>query len=142
MNIRSVSYLGDKEASNFIDSLPDKLTLNDLSHTDFFASFRTTDQTIFKEVIVKPPTLTEFENEIVESNEDPFSTVEEVYEALKEAIQEEWDYSLFHIESHSSGYDSRLISKILKELGLADDTLFIECMGEKDPFKEIAEIQK
>lgn len=142
MNIRSVSYLGDKKASNFIDSLPDKLTLNDLSHTDFFASFRTTNQTIFKEVIVNHPTLTEFENEIVESNEEPFLTIEEMYETLKKAIQEEWDYSLFHIGAHSSGYDSRLISKILKELGLADDTLFIECMGEKDTFREIAEIQK
>lgn len=66
-----------------------------------------------------------------------------VWSEFKQAIFEQWDTTKIHVIGASSGYDSRLIAKAIKQLykkhgsGWLGETHFIECGGEGEGFEAI-----
>jgi hypothetical protein len=71
-----------------------------------------------------------------------------VWSEFKQAIFEQWDVSKIHVIGASSGYDSRLIAKAIKELakkhgsGWLGEIYFVECGGEHEGFTQIMEALK
>lgn len=56
-----------------------------------------------------------------------------LFDAVCESIAASWNPGAFHVVSHSSGYDSRIISSAIKKLGYADkDVLFLGNRWEAD----------
>lgn len=71
-------------------------------------------KTFFKEVKVAPPKMTEAVKRYAQ-NPNPES-VKQPVRVMSKVIEREWNSDHFHLQLHSSGYDSRLISGILMEL--------------------------
>jgi len=73
--------------------------------------------------------------------------VELMFMILTDYIEKTWDPYKFHIIPHSSGYDSRLISTILKRLKKKNgsdwfgDYVFIESNGESELFKQMMQME-
>ncbi|MCK5605426.1 hypothetical protein KAR91_26275, partial [Candidatus Pacearchaeota archaeon] len=67
---------------------------------------------------------------------------------LKNVIEKKWDSKKTHIIGHSSGYDSRTISNIIKELGEKNGkkwlgkVIYVELLGESEGFRQIMEAQE
>jgi len=143
--MREPIYIGDGESTEFMDVLPDKLTLRPPLPEFYKDRWSRPDFTLFEEVNIKPY---EHTGELLQFLEqEPWvrnQTYETVFEYLKNAIHKVWDSDKFHLIGHSSGYDSRLICKAIRELTeengdkWAGEVLYVENMGEK-PFKEIME---
>ena len=58
-----------------------------------------------------------------------------IFDKLVETLGRLWDDSKMQVVSHSSGYDSRVISMAIKELG--KNAVFVETCGESEGFKKI-----
>lgn len=63
----------------------------------------------------------------------------QVYRRLVKIIRRSWSDG-YNIVAHSGGYDSRLLSTIIKELGYRN-VIFFECGGESREFKRIMQLQ-
>lgn len=70
-----------------------------------------------------------------------------MFNMLSDIIEQTWDPYKFHVLPHSSGYDSRLISTILKRLRKKNgsdwfgDYVFIESNGESEQFKQVMKME-
>jgi len=144
---RDVIFIGDGVSPNFHDVLPKELTLHNPlpAHThESFNGYK--HETVFKEVTFNKYSRGEVEKEFLSSKIKP-TTIQEIYDILKESIRQSWEPGKLHIIGHSSGYDSRIISNIAKELGeeygseWLGEVLCIEGLGEGDRFKEIMSAQ-
>lgn len=62
-----------------------------------------------------------------------------VYKDICNYLVEYWDDSKVHVMPHSSGYDSRVISGIIKKLGLKGEIYYICIEPEVDEFLKIAD---
>jgi len=69
-----------------------------------------------------------------------------LYNKLMDVVENTWESDKFHIIPHSSGFDSRVLSTILKRLkekngeGWLGDYLFVESHGESDMFHRIMDM--
>lgn len=68
-----------------------------------------------------------------------------IWKEFKQSIFENWMTDKIHLIGASSGYDSRLIAKAVKELheqhpGWLGETYFVECAGEAEGFLEIIKV--
>jgi hypothetical protein len=133
---RRIIYQGATESANFIEALPKKLTLAQPNKYTF-ESYRNTLETLFNEVKVKPYEPTETELEILNTKGKPFEDIYDMFYELGEAIKRQW--GTLNACAHSSGYDSRILSKLFKMQ--AKEPLYIEWMGEGKEFEQIADIQ-
>lgn len=134
-------YIGDGSSKEFMDVLPDILTLNDIHPAFYKDKWSRPDFTIFKEVSVEPYSPSqEIKDFLAQPRWSADTTYEDVFEYLKLAILKVWNPDKFHIVGHSSGYDSRLICSAIRELQSAgmigEDVFYVETMGEK-PFRQI-----
>lgn len=134
------------ESFLFHEVCPEKLTLNKNLHPKIFKEL--TDGwngTIFNEVNVVPFVEaydTETKNFYMEGISRVIVGKEEfakcMFNKLMSVIEDTWIPEKFHVIPHSSGYDSRLISTILKRLkkkhgsDWIGDYLFVEAHGESD----------
>jgi len=119
--------------SEFLKALPKKLTVN--VPKMYHASLRYgVHDTIFEEVSINPYTPSKDIEEFLGSEVRPVSGLEDIYKAMKEAIRKRWDNKAVHFIGHSSGYDSRIISKIIRELidegSISGEVYFVEALGE------------
>ena len=58
-----------------------------------------------------------------------------IYNKLLETVERMWDNSKTQVISHSSGYDSRVLSMIVRDLG--KEAIFVEVGGEGEKFKAV-----
>lgn len=84
-------------------------------------------QTIDKNGLITPEKAFEDYNEIISIKRRTNKISEEEFcnqfiEAFKETVLDLWDENKHHIILHSSGYDSRMLSWTIKELGLPNVT--------------------
>ena len=143
---RDIIYKGEGESKEFYDVLPRDLTLRIPEY--YHQSFRGyTHNTVFREVEINeyqhaPETVT-FLTETHRRTKD----IEKIYNVLKDVIEREWDPTKTHVIGHSSGYDSRVISNIIKELGekhgdaWLGEVIYIETLGEREGFRQIMKEQ-
>lgn len=147
---RDVIYSGDGISQDFYQVLPRDLTLQNPMPKHLHESFMGYNHdTVFKEVTFNKyahsPETEAFLN--IDYIQTEISGIEELYNVLKGVIEKHWDPTKNHIIGHSSGYDSRIISQIIKELGEkhGDDwlgeVLYIETLGEGEGFKRIMKEQ-
>lgn len=85
---------------------------------DFSDTTKSDDKTFFKEIKVAPPILNGMVKEYVNRSKDfcTYMSPEKFIDLLTKVVVEGWESTKFHIIFHSSGYDSRLLSYILKKL--------------------------
>lgn len=57
--------------------------------------------------------------------------------SVKQLVAEDWRNGQFHVVMHSGGYDSRLLSALLKQMGIGGDLLFVCTKVEADAFRQI-----
>lgn len=145
---KDIVFIGKCKSTDFIEALPDKLTLRKDIPAYLMKSFSEykTD-TIFYEVSINKY---QHSREALQFLQEPVTEIkdlDELYQALKKAVYENWDVSKIHIIGHSSGYDSRILSNIIKELTLeygqqwAGKIYFVEVLGEGEQFKNIMQKQ-
>ena len=116
---RSYQNMETGEASlNLIDVLPKRLTLcNHYIHDKKSYSLRWgqrfTNDTLFNEVQLVPPGI-----EVTEEDLDPYGTrtVDDLMDVYSKVVEEDWQPERFHLVMHSSGYDSRLLSAVVRKL--------------------------
>ena len=140
-------FVGEGESTNMLDVLPKELTLLPINEKYYPKScFRPVTETIFKEVTYKPyqqrPEVTELLSKRIHF---PVS-MRKLYTIFKDGIEKVWDPTKRHIIGHSSGVDSRLLSKAIKELGEKNgrewlgEVFYVENMGEGDLFYQIKDV--
>lgn len=145
---RDVVYSGDGISQDFYQVLPRDLTLQNPMPKHLHESFMGYNHdTIFKEVTFNEYKHTpETENFLIEGKV-PTSGIEGLYDVLKGVIEKAWDPTKTHVIGHSSGYDSRVISQIIKELGAKHgdawlgEVIYVETLGEQEGFKRIMKEQ-
>lgn len=143
-------------SSNFVETCPKELTFYNYKQYNklFRELFRYWHGTIFNEVNIlqfekafTPETKVFAEKEIKNKPIPRSAFVSIMFSYLYRALLETWDSKKFHIIPHSSGYDSRVISLLIKrykeEYGSSylGDFLFVECWGEHEEFKEIMKLE-
>ena len=139
-------FIGEGESTNMLDVLPNKLTLRRINKKFYPSNGNRAKNTIFKEVSIKPYQQSEEVTELINRPRKYYTSMEELFDIFKCAIERVWDPTKFHLIGHSSGVDSRLISKAIKELGEknGDDWLgevyYVENGGEGDLFNQIKDI--
>ncbi len=140
-----IYYSREGESEEFLDVLPKKLTVSPILPHFYKDQWSRPDVTIFQEVNIKPYEPTKEDGDFIGLPKwDKPTTYEEVFDYLKKAIYRVWDSEKFHLIGHSSGYDSRLINKAIRELTDENGVewggrvFYVENMGEK-PFKDILE---
>lgn len=129
---------------NYWDVLPRHLKLNqryvhdkesqDSSYTWKWHQ-RMSDETLFQGVEVLPQPAP-----ISDRDLPPRGTtgISDLLDAVRTSVQTHWRDGQFKVIFHSSGYDSRLLSAILKQLSIpTDDILFICTKIEGESFKHI-----
>lgn len=141
------SYVSEKgKSKEFLNVLPEKLTLHNPLPPASWQQNRKAPPTIFKEVSLSPATLTMDDVKLLNRTGPP-TTLDDVFLEVKKCIMREWDPKKKHIMPHSSGYDSRVVSTAIKELREEHgdewfgDTTFIECLGEGPEFEDIMKRQ-
>ncbi|MBD3268496.1 hypothetical protein GF373_17650 [bacterium] len=77
-----------------------------------------------------------FENRYTSCRDDEASTERDVVNKLREVLLDGIDPHKFHFVYHSSGYDSRMTSALMKELDV-EDVLFVCTKWEGKEFKDI-----
>jgi len=135
-------YHTRKEVSdNFDKIVPEKvrIKLNSLLWYPY-----TDNRTPFQEISLMPyqgtPELTAFMRDL---NTDGTHRPSFLWREFKQAIFEGWMENKIHVIGASSGYDSRMIAKAIKELMIEHgrdwlgETYFVECAGEAEGFKQI-----
>ena len=131
---------------NYLDILPKQLQLNmgyvrDKEHKGSAYRWqwhqRISSETLFRgiELYPEPPALT---SDMLPPRGT--STIPDLLTSIKASISTHWHPDRFHIIMHSSGYDSRLLSAILRQMGITD-LLFVCTKIEGDSFKRIMEFE-
>ena len=145
---RDVIYIGDGISENFYDVLPRDLTLQNPMPKHLHESFLGYNHdTIFREVTFNKYKHTPETEKFLATKHKRIYSIKEMYDILKGVIERKWDPTKAHVIGHSSGYDSRVISQIIKELGEkhGDDWLgeviYVETLGEKEGFRRIMKEQ-
>jgi len=145
------SEIGKSHA--FHEVCPKKLTLRKDLHPRIFKPIILDGWTgtIFNEVNVVPFNEA-YSNELnfgqkkmkkIKVSKKEFAEI--MLDLLTNVIESTWDSNKFHVIPHSSGYDSRLISTVLKYLKKKNgdswfgDYVFIESNGESELFKQMME---
>lgn len=132
-------YKGKIISENFTATIPKNVSVR--IDKSMIAS-HTAASTPFAEVKIlpfqKPEKLVKFVNELRPQKTD----LKTVWQTIKSVIFKNWMPDKIHVIGSSSGYDSRLIAKAIKELsrehpGWLGETYFIECGGEGEAFTEI-----
>lgn len=134
------------ESKDFVSMLPKNLTLATYDRILSCADTKSCFTTPFEEIVVVPyaevqhkhmPWVEEFLNEThIRKPTTPRSYATGLLNHVELAIYRTWDPKKFHVVSHSSGYDTRLISIAIKNLynDLGDewlgDLVFAEGDGE------------
>ena len=143
MNTRPV-FVGEGESTNMLDVLPKKLTLVPIDGRFYPRTCaRPAQETIFKEVQYKSFSNSEEMLELINRPKHPPTDTKDMYYILKEIIRKTWISEKFHIIGHSSGVDTRIICKAVRELTeengeeWAGDVLYVENGGEGDLFMQI-----
>ena len=146
---RDIIYIGAGTSENFYDVLPRDLTLQNPMPKHLHESFLGYNHdTIFKEVTFNEYKHTPETEKFLNTEHKKISGIEEMYDILKNVIERKWDTTKTHVVGHSSGYDSRVMSQIIKELGekhgddWLGDVIYIETLGEKEGFKRIMKEQR
>lgn len=102
-------------------------------------------QTLFKELTIAPLQVPKQIRKLVGKNGPGENDVKKVTKALYTVLEKEWRSDMFHLVVHSSGYDSRIISQAIVDLGhrkrkkYLHDVLFICMQPEAQQFKQIME---
>jgi hypothetical protein len=145
------NFISGSRIGNFYDVLPKNLTLNinknKLDKT-IIPSMNESLNTIFKEVkripFTMPYDIVLLDEELLsQKKNDTKLWVEDIYNTIKSIIFKTWNPEKIHIIGHSSGWDSRVMSKAIMELykehgkEWLGETYFIEVQGEYEPFVEI-----
>jgi hypothetical protein len=129
----------------FYDILPKRLTVERPKTVN---GFDVSHRTLFREVTVEPYSESMGMRDFLEEVKD-ISPVMQTGEAWKNkvfdvfctVVEKMWDKNTVKIVSHSSGWDSRLISLAIMKCGLNDeDTLFCEGKGEYPHFERIMDV--
>ena len=131
---------GNIASCNFDDVVSKKVRIR-LDSLMWYPYTRTS--TPFKDVELNPfqgnPQLTSFLRGMRSTPTHP----RHIWSEFKQAIFENWRLDKTHVIGASSGYDSRLIAKAVKELyrehgkDWLGETYFVECSGEAEGFEEI-----
>ena len=145
---RDVIYIGDGTSENFYDVLPMDLTLQNPMPKHLHESFMGYNHdTVFREVTFNEYKHTPETEKFLNTEHKKISGIDEMYDILKNVIERKWDTNKTHVVGHSSGYDSRVMSQIIKELGEkhGDDWLgeviYVETLGEGEGFERIMKEQ-
>ena len=145
---RDVIFIGEGTSKNFYEVLPKNLTLQSPMPKHLHESFMGYNHdTIFREVTFNEYAQTKETEKFLITEHKKISGIEELYDVLKNVIEKAWDPTKTHVIGHSSGYDSRVISQIVKELGAErgdawlGEVIYIETLGEGEGFKRIMEEQ-
>lgn len=131
---------GRKKSMNFDDVVPNKVEVR-IERTMWLS--HTIPQTPFKGIIIYPY-MDVPELHILGGRQELYNA-EYVWEVFKKSIFDQWMYDKIHVIGSSSGYDSRMIAKAIKELteehgkDWLGETWFVECGGEGNGFKAIME---
>lgn len=153
---REREYQSEKGKSIYLHRvIPEKVTIPKVINPHIFKQLLFGDhRTVFKEVSVVPywegrkDWIEAFQprkipQEIVSTKE----FAEKVFETMKRVIYESWKPNKFHLIPHSSGWDTRVISKAIKELHKehGDEWLgeikFFEAHGERDETIELMKLE-
>jgi len=128
----------------FIETLPNELTIRKNLPIDITKQFMGYScETIFKEVSINKYSPTQETEIFLNTPIQPINDLSELYEEIKKAVYNTWDCTKVHILGHSSGYDSRLLSYIIKELTIEHGqdwmgkVYCVEVLGEESNFKRI-----
>lgn len=123
----------------FFEALPEKLTTKSIDWT--YHPYRSDSP--FEEVsldkYVHSPKLRQLKRELKQIEPTNGRFEKQVYRRLVKIVQRSWSNG-YNIVAHSGGYDSRLLSTIIKELGYKN-VIFFECGGESREFKKIMQLQ-
>lgn len=144
---RYINILTKQTSLDYCDVLPTHLSINygyacDKEHKDSSYRWqwgqRMSDETLFEfiEIAPDPPIITK--NELPRRGS---VSIDDLLDAIKSCIITHWDPGQFHIVMHSSGYDSRLLSALLLQLGLTTNLLFVCTKVEGPAFKRIMEFE-
>ena len=147
-------FFRNKKTGNFSNNLVDVLGKELTIRTNLGEDICSKKKTVFKEIEVIPPleTLSEEYKELIKVKANCiFLTwpkfVERLYTLLIRAVEKEWSKEKTHLVYHSSGYDSRIMSMIIKELSKKHgidwlgDILFVCKEPEGDTFEKIMDYQ-
>lgn len=154
------TFKGDGESHNMMDILPERLTLRvpPLNTIIFPWKFKVINElfcpidvsrgrrTIFREVTVNPYKIRPEASRLINRPRRNFSSFEVLFDIFKRAIEKVWDPDKLHLVGHSSGVDSRLMSKAISELTKkngkewAGEVLYVENMGEWKLFNQIKDV--
>ncbi len=100
--------------------------------------------TIFKEITIAPPVIPEsIQNLIKYGSPSVKNDASKIAGAIASVIERRWDPKKFHVVMHSSGYDSRIVSKTIANLrdkygnSWLGEVLFLCWEPEGPEFKEI-----
>ena len=128
------------ESDNFDDVVPSRAKVT-ITQDLYYP--HTSMRTPFEGVQIAPyrdhPELAEYLRRLIHAKRRPFA----IWTELKKAIFEGWRTDKIHVIGASSGYDSRIIAKVLQELrkkhgsSWFGETYFVECGGEAVGFKQI-----
>lgn len=136
---RERTYRGEGESHLVHEVTPQKITLRKEYHPLFFATHTNgVHETPFKEISIVPfDGANEFISEDIKKGDLILKDfVNLIYDKLTEIVEKTWAKDKFHAVMHSSGYDSRLLSMIIKRLHEKNGDewlgrfLFIEADGE------------
>jgi len=154
-------------SSDFLEVLPNEVTITKKFNQRLFLEtldevrrrhFRDLivhcDDTPFEEVNLVPykqimlPEVSEFLKEKYHRKIiTPRQYADRIFKAMKKAIASSWDSSKFHVVTHSSGYDTRIIASALRELyeengdSWLGDLIFLEADGEAPWTKKLLELE-
>lgn len=125
---RKLTYKSSVGEGVFMDVLPKRLTFQ--MNKKVWRGNQSS--TIFKELIpVVNPVPQGWESWCID---DPNHS-KLIYNKLLETVERMWDDSKTQVISHSSGYDSRVMSMIIRDLGR--EPIFVEVGGEVEKFKKV-----
>ena len=125
---RELTYRSSVGEGAFMDILPKKLTFQ--MNKKVWRGDQSS--TIFKELTpVVNPAPQGWESWCID---DPNHS-KLIYDKLLETVARMWDDSKTQVISHSSGYDSRVLSMIIRDLG--KEAIFVEVGGEVEKFKAV-----
>ena len=124
---RKLKYKSIEGEGNFLDILPKTLTYQ----MGKKVWSETQSKTIFKEV-------TQYCEKVDDGDycylkDKNWKKI--IFTAFVESVDKLWDNSKQQVVSHSSGYDSRILSMAIKELG--KDAIFVEIGGEGEYFRKV-----
>lgn len=144
---RGIVHYSRKGEGSFCSVLPKSLTIDKALYTgvDDYSH-----RTLFKEVKIRPYIETgetlEFLSEIKEVKPVAYigiDWVKKIFDSFCQTVEKYWYKKPIKIISHSSGWDSRLISLAIIKLGLNDENvLFCESKGEFLGFEKIMNVLK